>query len=810
MTKKVKVRSLLIGLVFSLLFIGLIGRVYWIQVVEASWLQSEAEIRWKESEVLRAKRGMIIDRNGKALAEDSAAYNVTVNPQIINERGIAREVAAGLAKILNVSEKEGSLAKLEEKIYGLVTKKNKDGTAFLREVEIRNEGYKVDADKKDELEAFIDELKRITDKNSVGIYLRETQKRYYPNNRLASHILGYIDLEGEAKSGLEIMFNEQLMGTDGDITRKRDRTGVELPDGKVSYTPPVNGMNLRLTIDQNIQFYTESAMRKAYDKWKPKNMTAIAVDPATMEILAMASLPDFNPNRYWEIDSQKDLINHAVSSQFEPGSTFKLVTLAGAIEEGLFKPNDWFQSGQLAVPGYPVHDHNRVGWGPITYLDGLLRSSNVAFAKLGYEKMGKDKLQEYIDRFGFGQKTGIELPNEASGGIHMQYPSDVARATFGQGQVTATALQQTAAYAAVANGGILLKPYLVKEIIDPVTGEVVQSFGPQQIGRVVSEETARLTGFYLEQTISNQEKGSGRHAYIEGYKVAGKTGTANIVPEGEKQYSNDTWLVSFVGYAPLDNPRILITVLVNQPNLKGDYRLGGEVATSVFKEIAVQTLNYLNVPADTSLESSSAGTSSLVVPNVTGQTLADAKTILGQSGLTAEVIGEGETVVKQYPESRREVSRSQVVYLASKSIGELQVPDLTGKSMREAMEICTFLEADCQFKGSGYVTAQSAAESGGAKSVVLELKPLNPNADVQEETEEQEKEGEESGNEASSPSADDSGVSSGQSREDTGQDKAGDKPDDKSDRKSDDKTDKSDNSSDEPVPSKNADPSKNS
>ncbi|GIP36385.1 penicillin-binding transpeptidase domain-containing protein [Paenibacillus sp. J2TS4] len=737
MTKQVKIRSLLIGLVFSLLFIALIGRVYWIQVVEASWLQSEAEVRWKASEVLRAKRGMIMDRNGKPLAEDSAAYNVTVNPQIINERGIAREVAGGLAKLLNASEKEGSLTKLEEKIYGLVTKKNSKGTAYLQEVEIRNEGYRVDADKKEELEAFIEEMKKLTDKNSVGIYLRETQKRYYPNNRLASHILGYIDLEGEAKGGIEVMFNEQLMGQDGDITRKRDRTGVELPDGKVSYTPPLNGKNLRLTIDQNIQFYTESAMRSAYDKWKPENMTAIAVDPKTMEILAMASLPDFNPNRYWEIDSQKDLINHAISSQFEPGSTFKLVTLAGAIEEGMFNPNDWFKSGTLSVPGNPVHDHNRVGWGTITYLEGLLRSSNVLFAKLGYEKLQKEKLQQYIDVFGFGAKTGIELPNEVSGGIQMKYPSDIARVTFGQGTITATALQQTAAYAAIANRGILMKPILVKEIVDPVSGEVVESFGPQEIGRVVSEETALKTGELLEQTVSNKAMGSGRNAYIEGYPVAGKTGTANIVPEGQHKYSTDTWLISFVGYAPLDDPQILITVLVNQPNLKGDYRLGGEVATTVFKEIATQTLHYLNVPANSTATSNAGGASSQIVPNVIGRSEADAKSTMGLAGLQVEVLGSGGTVIKQFPEAGSEISPSQNVYLAMKDVKGLPVPDLTGKSAREAMEICTFLEASCTFKGQGYVVSQSAGDSGG-KSVNLELKPLNPRADVEEENEEQE------------------------------------------------------------------------
>ncbi|WP_162137277.1 penicillin-binding transpeptidase domain-containing protein [Paenibacillus senegalensis] len=691
-------------------------------MVEASWLQSEAEIRWKQSEVLRAQRGSIYDRNGKVLAEDSAAYTVAVDPQIINERGIEKIVAKGLADLLGESDDPSEKLKLEQKMMELVTRKRSDGTRFAREVIVRSEGYRLDADRKEELEQFIEDLKKKTEFNSVGVYLKEEQKRYYPNNRLASHLLGYLSQEGEAVGGIEMMFNEQLTGTDGDITRKKDRRGVELPDSKVSFTPPVDGNDLELTIDQNIQFYTETALRQAYDRWKPKNLTAIAVDPKTMEILSMASIPDFNPNRYWEVNGQSDFINHAISSQYEPGSTFKLVTLAGAIEEGLFDPEAWFQSGTLQVPGAPVHDHNRAGWGSITYMEGLLRSSNVAFAKLGYEGLKKDRLQDYIDRFGFGQKTGIELPNEVSGKIHMQYPSDIARATFGQGQVTVTALQQVTAYAAVANEGKLMKPYLVRNIRDRETQEVVQSFGPQEVAQVVSPETAKETGLYLEQTVANQELGTGRIAYIDGYRVAGKSGTANIVPEGSREYSRDTWLVSFIGYAPVDNPQVLIAVLVNQPDLKGNYQLGGEVATSVFREIMTQTLSYLNIPPSISPSERSDQSSARVMPDITGISVENAKARLSQVGLQASTLGEGSKVTAQYPAAGLDVSTSQQVYLATSDPSKLPIPDLKGKSMREAMEICSFLEVQCVTKGQGYVKEQSNDTS--ARKAQLQLRPL--------------------------------------------------------------------------------------
>lgn len=724
MNKKVKVRSLLIGLIFSILFVGLVGRMYWIQVVEASWLQSEAEIRWKQSEVLRAQRGTIYDRNGKALAEDSAAYTVAVDPQLINERGIEKEVAQGLAELLGSSDSASEKIKLEQKMMDLVTKKRSDGTRFAREVIVRSEGYRLDADRKDELEQFIEDLKEKTEFNSVGVYLKEEQKRYYPNNRLASHLLGYLNQEGTAVGGIEMMFDDQLNGTDGDITRKKDRRGVELPDSKVSFTAPINGNDLSLTVDQNIQFYTETALRQAYEKWKPKNMTAIAVDPKTMEILSMASMPDFNPNRYWDVNGQADFINHAISSQFEPGSTFKLVTLAGAVEEGLFDPEGFFQSGTFRVPGAPVHDHNRVGWGTISYMEGLLRSSNVAFAKLGYESLKQDKLQDYIELFGFGKKTGIELPNEASGRIHMQYPSDVARATFGQGQVTVTTLQQIAAYGAIANEGKLMKPYLVKDIKDSQTGAVIKSFGPQEIAQIVSPETAKQTGLYLEQTVANQEMGTGRLAYIDGYRVAGKSGTANIVPEGARQYSSDTWLVSFIGYAPVDNPQVLIAVLVNQPDLKANYQLGGEVATTIFKEIMTQTLSYLNVPPSVTVSEKPGQSSARVVPDVTGKPIGDASDRLSQVSLQASTLGDGETVLAQYPAAGQEVSASQHIYLATTDPGRLPIPDLIGKSMREAMEICSFLQVQCVTSGQGYVKEQTASQDASARKVQLQLRPL--------------------------------------------------------------------------------------
>lgn len=737
MEKKTKLRSLLLGAFFTLLFLGLVSRMYWVQVVDASWLREKAGDVWSKSEVLAAKRGEIVDRNGRTLAEEAVAYTVSVNPELINAKKTSSksknseqldwDITRGLAAILTMSSDPAKIAELEKKIYDSVTKKKADGSGYLVDVEIKPEGWKIDGETKKKIDAFIAELQLKTEsKGNHGINTKETQKRYYPSNRLASHVIGYLDKDGKAVGGIESTFDELLRGKNGTLEHERDARGVELPNSKVSVNPAENGKTVRLTIDQNIQYYVETALKTSYDKWKPKSMTAIAVDPQTMEILAMANAPDFNPNKYWEFGSQSDFINHAVASQYEPGSTFKVVTLAGAVQEGLFNPNDRFQSGQIIVGGRKLHDHETRGWGTISYMEGLLRSSNVAFVKLGFEKLGPKLLTDYIMNFGFGKKTGITLPNETKGIVNMKYDSEYATATYGQGQVLTTLLQQTAAYAAIANGGKLLEPHIVKDIVDSQTGEVIQTFEPKVVREVVSPETAQQTALYLEQVVANQDIGTGRRAYINDYRVAGKTGTANIVIPG-KGYSPNTWVITFVGFAPVENPRLLVAVLADQPDLKSNYHYGGEVAAPVFKDIVQQSLRYMNVRSssgNTETKTETNVESIATVPDVTGQTIAEATKKLKQTGLKSEVLGEGGKVLKQSPAPGTEVAMSQRIVLVTQEAQGMQIPDLTGVSLREAMEICGQLEIQCKANGEGYVVSQAEGEASGGKVVTFELKPL--------------------------------------------------------------------------------------
>ncbi|NEW05268.1 PASTA domain-containing protein [Paenibacillus sp. SYP-B3998] len=726
MTKKIKVRSLLIGGVFTLLFVVLIAKVYWIQVVEASWLLEKAEKVWETDKVLAPARGTILDRNDKVLAVDATSYTIALNPKMIDGYHISEDIAQGLAEILKDSDE--TKPALVNKIRERATKKKPDGSDFAANVEVRNEGWKIEKEKADQVKLFIKSLQtklNLKERVDLGIYILEDKKRYYPGETLASHVLGYTNKEGVPSLGLELNLDGILKGVPGLMSYEKDGKGVELPDSKINFKPAEDGKNVRLTIDKNIQFYLESALAKVNDKWHPKSLTAIAVDPATMEILGMANTPTFNPNKYWTIKDQSDFKNNAIASRYEPGSTFKIVTLAGAVQENLFNPNEMYQSGMIRVKDRELHDHNRVGWGKISYLDGLKRSSNVAFVKLGYEKLGPTKLEHYMRLFGFDQKTNIDMPGEVSGLIEPKYDPEYATATYGQGKVVVTAIQQTAAYAAMANGGKLMWPHIVKDIVEPKTGQVIQAFAPKVVNQIVSEQTASQVSNYLEQVVSDQEIGTGKLAYMDGYRVAAKTGTANLVLQGEKTYSPNTWVISFIGYAPVENPKILITLIADQPDLGGNYHLGGQVLAPAFKEIVTESLQYMGVASTKQPKAPVQETNKQTMPNFADTTPEVVKEMSKESGLKLEVFGKGSKVVDQFPKAGTEILATQRIYVALQSVNELPLPNLSGRSLRDAMEACSFLQVECQTAGEGYVADQSVAGEGTSRIVTLQLRPLS-------------------------------------------------------------------------------------
>lgn len=697
----------------TLLFLILIGRIYYVQVLDGEKYYKMAKQRWSAAETLPAKRGTITDRNDNVLAMDTIAYNVSVNPQIIHDAGVTEEVIEGLHSSLGVSKDE---------LRSVVTAKKKDGTFYVHR-ELRGGGWQIEKTVADKLVAFRDDLKKtmIEQKKGTdtGIYIQETLKRTYPRKTLASQLVGYVSLDREKMTGVEAYFNDELSGEDGYMRYEKDGKRVQLSQGEMEYQPPKHGSQIKLTIDNDIQHYTEEALREIVKKYNPKSATAIAADPNTMEILAMANMPEFNPNEYWKAD-YAHMYNHAVGSLYEPGSTFKIATLAAAVEEGLFNPEEEYKSGSIKVPGDTkiIRDHNLDGWGNITFLEGLKRSSNVAFVKLGLERLGAEKLREYFTKFGFGQKTGIELTNEATGSMRFQYNSEVATASFGQG-VSTTAIQQVAAVAAVANGGKLMEPHIIKSITDPSTKTTTVT-EPKVVRQVISEETSRQVGEYLEQVVSDQQNGTGKNAYIEGYRVAGKTGTAQKVVNGK--YSETKFMVSFIGYAPVDNPKIVLYIAVDEPNDR--YAGGGTVAAPAFREIVLKSLRKMGVaPNWEPNEDSEEKEIYVTVPDLKELKVAQAKAELKAQAMTAELVGNGGTVLGQIPAAGSIVHPTQKIYLITEKKDKLAIPDLTGVSLRDALELTSLIGVRLVTEGTGYVVSQTVQEKDGVRTVHVKLSP---------------------------------------------------------------------------------------
>jgi len=714
MKKRIRLRTMLFGGVMTLLFLVLISRIYVVQVVEGAKWYGLAKERWSTEEKLLAKRGTIADRNGSVLAMDTIAYNVILNPKLIYEQDLTEEIINGLHDILGTSKDE---------LRKNVTAKNDQGNYYAYR-EIRSGGWQIDKAHADKIKKFREDLAKEKEVYSVGIDLQENLKRFYPRYSLAAQLVGYLDKEGVAMTGVEASFNEQLSGEDGYIKYEKDGKRVQLAEGEVDYKPAEDGQYVQLTIDNEIQHYVEEALQEIVKNYSPKSATAIAADPNTMEILAMANMPQYDPNEYWKNNSNS--YNHAIKSLYEPGSTFKIVTLASAVEEGLFNPDELYKSGQIKLKGVPnpIRDIKREGWGTISFLDGLKYSSNVAFVKLGYERLGEQKLREYYTNFGFGQKTGIKLGNELSGTINFKYPSEIANATFGQGVVTVTPIQQVAAVAAVANGGRLLQPQIVKSITDPST-KTTTAFEPKVVRQVISKETSRKVGEYLEQVVSDQEKGSGKNAYIEGYRVAGKTGTAQKVTtvNGKSGYSDSKYVVSFIGYAPVDNPKIVVYVVVDEPNTTFAAS-GGKIAAPAFKQIVLKSLRKMgvapNYPAGSANLKKEA---TITVPDLTEFKVQQAKAELKAKAMTFELIGNGKTVLQQIPAAGSAVHPTQRIYLITEQREKLSIPDLTGVSLRDALELTSLIGIRLIPEGQGFVVSQKQETLNKVRVLKVVLAP---------------------------------------------------------------------------------------
>lgn len=605
-------------------------RVFYIQVIEYDKLSALAESLWSRKLPIGADRGEIYDRNGKVLATNLTTTSLVVIPNQIKNK---EEVAKALSEILN-SDYEDMLEHVSKK------------TSIER---IHPEGRQLSYD----IASQIDEL------GFDGVYLVKESKRYYPYGNVLSHVLGYVGIDNQGLSGLELTYDEYLTGKDGAINYFSDGKGNRLEISEV-YEEPQDGMNLQLTIDLDIQLAAERELDNVMSKYTPEHALIMAMDPDTGEILAMASRPNFDPNNYQDYDTETINRNLPIWMTYEPGSTFKIMTLTSSIEEktvNLFE-DTYYDSGSIHVEGATIHCWKSGGHGAQTYLNVVENSCNPGFVTLG-QKLGTQTLMSYITKFGFGEKTGIDLNGESSGilfSIDKMGPVELATTSFGQG-ISVTPIQQVTAVSAAINGGNLYEPFLVKEMLEPETNTVVYSKEPNLRANVISEETSSLVRFALESVVAN---GSGRNAYIENYRVGGKTGTAQKVQDGH--YMDGNYILSFIGFMPADDPEIVVYVAIDHP--VGVVQYGGTVAAPIAKSILEAAIPALGIKSSTegmAKEYNWMDVKYHQIPDVAGKSLDEAKEIL--RGYSLEYSGTGETVLYQTPEANSYVKEGGTVKL---------------------------------------------------------------------------------------------------------------------------------------------------
>jgi penicillin-binding protein 2B len=708
--KYMNVGAAILFLIFSLLFFVLIFRYFSIQIsgeVGGEPLAAKAKQKYSRVGVVEAQRGTIFDRVGEVVAEDSSAYTLiaildkkmTTNPKKPQHVVDPQETALKLSKYIPMSE---------SKIYSALTQKGRF------QVEFGKAGRDIDFETKQKIEKL----------HLPGITFTRSSKRFYPNGIFASHLVGYAEQvdqkDGSSKTvgkmGIEKQYNKTLTGTDGKINYESDIWGYILPNNKPKVTAAKDGNDVYLTIDKKIQTFVEDAMNTVDKEYKPKMMVAIVADPKTGNILAMEQRPTFEPDTREGID--KAWQNEAITP-FEPGSTMKIYTLSAAVQENVFNPNETYQSGSYQVsPKSPaIHDWNISGWGNITFLEGVQRSSNVAFAKLANEKLGFDRFREWLTKFGLDKPTGIELPNEAAGNIPFQYPIQKATTAFGQGAAI-TPMEQIQAATAVANDGKMMKPHVVEKIVDHDTGKIIKKTAPEVAGTPISAETAKTVRDILE-TVVTSPKGTGSRYKIDGYSVAGKTGTAQIPgPGGRYLTGPSNYVFSFMGMAPKDDPRLLVYVAVEQPKID-DYSKGSIPVSMIFDPVMKNSLQYLNIQPS-SVEK--ATTNKLT--DLTGESVDTAAKELQSKGFETVVVGKGTKVESQLPLEGTTILEGEKVIL--KTDGDAIAPDMTGWSLRDVMKVAKITDLQLETDGSGYAVSQTIApgtvlHKGDQLKVMFEL-----------------------------------------------------------------------------------------
>ena len=704
-TMDVKKKMLIILLAFVIGFLYVLGYVAYWQFVRGSELSQAALEQQTKDKTINSKRGAILDRNGNVLAASIAVETLTASPVDVqkNNKKSIEEISQGLSQIIGVE-------------YSDVYDKLKLNTSYVL---IKRQ---MDKSLGDKVRAYLDE------NHIAGFQLISDTKRYYPYDNLASHVIGFAGVDNQGLAGIELEYDSYLKGASGRLITASDPSGSAMPFDYEKLIDPEDGLNVVLTIDENIQRIAEKYLEQAVEENQLANgACCIVMEVKTGEILAMATKPDFNLNNPFVITDEKKLEeineypegeersakyseelnllwrNKAVVDAYEPGSTFKIFTSAMAIEENVITSNELFYcNGYKHVANYNINCWKHGGHGPQDFKRAVQNSCNPAFIEIG-ARVGASKFYEYMSGLGFREKTGIDLPGEDIGLMHERVnfnEVELATYSFGQG-FTVTPIQMITAVNAIANDGMMIKPHIVKRFVDS-DGNVVKEFGKEEIRQIVSKSTSKQLREVLESVVS---EGSGSGAYIRGYRVGGKTGTSEKIPRGNSKY-----VASFIGIAPSDDPEIICLVMLDEPTT-GVY-FGGIIATPVARSIMEETLVYLGIEPSYTVEE--LATMETTVPNVVGMTVAEANKLLESASLKYALDGNGEIVLNQLPKAGVKVNQNSIVMLYTEeemSNTTTTVPNLLNMNVSQAATAVANAKLNINVVGAGSTTSNEAVLS---------------------------------------------------------------------------------------------------
>lgn len=638
---KIRKRIVLLFGICSIFLFVLIVRLGIVQLRDGPFLKNLADEEHYRGVPVAAKRGNIEDCNGKILAMSVSSQTVYAIPAEVRNSGREEEIAASLSGILDM-KKEQILQRIT-KYTSLVYVKKK---------------------------VSVEIAAKISENNFPGIGVVEDSARFYPNGSLAAHIMGFTGIDSQGLEGIEYSRDKELTGISGSILTEYGANGIKLPGAQQEFIQPIQGNTVKLTIDKSIQAFAERELAKLMAGQGvnmqgkiPKNASILVMEPSTGKMLAIASAPTFDPNNYQEYQASARR-NIAIQNGYEPGSTFKIITLAAALEEKVISPTEIFHDpGYATILGKNIRCWKAGGHGTQTMTEVVENSCNPGFIAMG-QRLGLDKFYKYLTAFGFGKKTGIEMSGEAKGILANKKKAtalDLATMSIGQTN-NVTPIQLLTAVSAVANGGTLLAPQLVQEITSP-TGEIITPYKTEVVGRVIKKETAELERTILESVVTN---GTGRRTFLPGYRVAGKTGTAQKVVNGA--YIQGDYVASFIGFAPSNNPRLAILVIID-----GVPFYGGVVAAPVFQSVMLDSLKYLGVKPDPNAPLAPGEPMygveyppvkvAAVVPSVLGYSQAEAETSLKKAGFKIEIQGKGPNVIDQIPNGDAKVEKGSTVIL---------------------------------------------------------------------------------------------------------------------------------------------------